>query len=220
MAKKLVAAFLVAACVGSILLSLLVMANRSVARIVQDRKETDHVAISVDDVPANWVAIDLNRSQLESLWSLLPDLLTVNSEATWLLSGCESADGIVGASTILIQTESPAALPNDVTGVYVTVTNLARPGSLRSRQVHRFSHGHLYFDSLVFSSERILAIVGGWDREQQVPAIDLVSLERLVEERLGVYEQQLPFGRVTKEMAAEFGALQGSLFTLTCRPLL
>ena len=115
MARKLVAAFLVAACVGLILLSLLVMANRSGARIVQERKELDHVAISVDDVPANWVAIDLNSSQVESLWSLLPDLLTVKSEATLHLSGFESADGIVGASTILIQTDSPAALPNDVT---------------------------------------------------------------------------------------------------------
>ncbi len=173
------------------------------------------VALSSGDVPADWVSADFGQEDGRDLWKILPELLTVDSEAHLFIRAFQEEDGRHGVATILIETEEAAALPQigedeqslgplarlleqqDVLlspivlggdpGTYFAATNAPVPGSLRSRLVRLLDEGLLFSDSVIFVAGPVLAVVTVWYPEKDDPLRDVDDLAGEVERRLQAY---------------------------------
>lgn len=173
------------------------------------------VALSSGDVPADWVSADFGQEEGRDLWKILPELLTVDSEAHLFIRAFQEEDGRHGVATILIETEEAAALPQigedeqslgplarllaqqDVLlsltvlggdpGTYFAATNAPVPGSLRSRLVRLLDEGLLFSDSVIFVAGPVLAVVTVWYPEKEDPLRDVDDLADEVERRLQAY---------------------------------
>ena len=172
-------------------------------------------ALSSGDVPADWVSADFGQEEGRDLWKILPELLTVDSEAHLFIRAFQEEDGRHGVATILIETEEAAALPQigedeqslgplarlleqqDVLlspivlggdpGTYFAATNAPVPGSLRSRLVRLLDEGFLFSDSVIFVAGPVLAVVTVWYPEKDDPLRDVDDLADEVERRLQAY---------------------------------
>ena len=173
------------------------------------------VALSSGDVPADWVSADFGQEEGRDLWKILPELLTVDSEAHLFIRAFQEEDGRHGVATILIETEEAAALPQigedeqslgplarllaqqDVLlsltvlggdpGTYFAATNAPVPGSLRSRLVRLLDEGLLFSDSVIFVAGPVLAVVTVWYPEKDDSLRDVDDLADEVERRLQAY---------------------------------
>ena len=177
------------------------------------------VALSLQDVPSSWVPADFNEVHMRGLWDTLSDVLTANTQAVLHLSAFEAESGLSGASTVLIQVEQSATLPQNIADEHV-LGALARlvarhnallvsqqpdgnpqlyfesneprmQGSLRARQVRLVGDDQLYFDSIIFSTGPVLAIVTTWQPAKRTLSIEITRLAAAVDQRLRTYLEGL-----------------------------
>ena len=177
--------------------------------------ELGDIGLSTRDVPAGWLPADFAETEGRTLWDVLPDLLTSDSDAQLFIRAFQDETGLHGAATILIQTEEPAALPETTEservlgplarlltqqdallisevlggdpGTYFATTDAPLEGSLRSRLVRLLGDGYLYSDSITFSVGPVLAVVTVWYPEQDGPFREVEELVDVVNERLQTY---------------------------------
>lgn len=174
--------------------------------------ELSNIALSDGDVPNNWQAADIDEVSGRPLWDIVPDLISVDSEAQLLIRAYEDEDGLRGVATIVIHADVPGALPQAKNeedalaplarllmeqdallvsevlagdpGAYFSASEFPLPDSVRSRLVRLLDDGYLYSDSVIFSVDSVLAIVTVWYPEEEGPFRDLEELAEVVEQRM------------------------------------
>ena len=176
----------------------------------------DDATLSARDVPRDWRPVDIEESQGAALWDVLPDLLTVSSDARLILRVFESESGLHGAATMLIEADDPAALPPTIQddealaplsrllarqdallipsplggdpNAYFSVSDEPLPGTVRSRLVRTLDGDALIFsDSATFTTGSVLAVVTVWYPQDEGPLLDVAELSSDVERKLRSY---------------------------------
>ena len=135
------------------------------------------------------------------------------------LSAFETNNGLSGASTVLVHAEQSTTLPQNIAGeqmlgplarlvrrhnallvsqghdgnppLYFESNEPRMQGSLRARQVRLFGDDHLRFDSIIFSTGPVLAIVTTWQPATRTPSTEVARLAVAVDQRLRSYLEAL-----------------------------
>jgi hypothetical protein len=173
------------------------------------------VALSEGDVPSDWAPADLADEEGLVLWAALPQFLQADADTHLFLHAYQGDSGRQGLSTMLIDTNGPAALPRPAQGGDDVLGPLGRlleaqdtlllrevdggdPGdyfaasdlpadSLRSRLVRLVDGDRVFSDSAIFARGDVFVIVTVWYREEDGPYRELDDLATEVEERLSSY---------------------------------